>query len=384
MSAEHFDVIVVGAGIVGLAHALEAVRRGLKVCVLDRDASCTGASVRNFGFVTVTGQQAGQTWQRAMHSRNVWHEIAPQVGIQVIHRGLWLVARRQEAAAVLQAFLKTEMGEACSLLHVQDAAERAPSLALEHAQAVLYSPHELRIESRDAIGQLTRWLADQHGVAFRFGCTALHVDTPWVATTQGRLRAERIVVCPGADIRSLFPEVFARRRVTLCKLQMLRVRPDAGFRLPGSVMSDLSLVRYRGYADLPEARALAEVLAHEERAALDHGVHLIAVQSADGSLVVGDSHHYGPSPSPFNDEAVDEIILRHLREAVHTERLDVLERWSGVYPSATEASFIDAPDAAVRVVSVTSGTGASTAFGIARDVFDQWEHIKETKDERAA
>jgi hypothetical protein len=33
---------------------------------------------------------------------------------------------------------------------------------------------------------------------------------------------------------------------------------------------------------------------------------------------------------------------------------------------------IEAPDAATRVVVVSSGTGASTAFGIAQEVFDGW------------
>jgi len=56
---EHrFDLAVVGAGIVGLAHALAAARRGLRVVVLDREAEAIGASLRNFGFVTVTGQAA--------------------------------------------------------------------------------------------------------------------------------------------------------------------------------------------------------------------------------------------------------------------------------------------------------------------------------------
>jgi glycine/D-amino acid oxidase-like deaminating enzyme len=64
-----FDIIIVGAGILGLAHALAAARRGLSVLVLDRDAQANGASVRNFGFVTVTGQQAGDCWRRAMRSQ---------------------------------------------------------------------------------------------------------------------------------------------------------------------------------------------------------------------------------------------------------------------------------------------------------------------------
>ena len=75
-----FDVAIVGAGIVGLAHALAAARAGAKVLVLDRDAQANGASIRNFGYVTVTGQSADDTWQRARRTRDVWDEIAPQSG----------------------------------------------------------------------------------------------------------------------------------------------------------------------------------------------------------------------------------------------------------------------------------------------------------------
>ena len=52
-------------------------------------------------------------------------------------------------------------------------------------------------------------------------------------------------------------------------------------------MSDLGLVRYLGYAELPEAAALKRRLEAEQREHLAHGVHLIAVQGEDGSLVVG-------------------------------------------------------------------------------------------------
>ena len=87
-----FDLGVAGAGIVGLAHALAARRLGLSVAVIDGEAEAIGASVRNFGFVIVTGQQAGDCWRRAMRSRDVWAEVAPQAGIRVEHQGL-LVAR---------------------------------------------------------------------------------------------------------------------------------------------------------------------------------------------------------------------------------------------------------------------------------------------------
>src|SRR5258708_19829807 len=80
-----FDLIVVGAGIVGLAHALAASRRGLKVAVVERDTRAMSASVRNFGFVTVTGQADGDTRRRALRSREVWVEGAAEAGIDVLH-----------------------------------------------------------------------------------------------------------------------------------------------------------------------------------------------------------------------------------------------------------------------------------------------------------
>jgi hypothetical protein len=56
------------------------------------------------------------------------------------------------------------------------------------------------------------------------------------------------------------------------------------------------------------------------------------VQSADGSLVVGDSHHYGSAPQPFASEAVDQLMLRHMHEALHIDKAQVVERWTGIYP----------------------------------------------------
>lgn len=88
-----YDVAVVGAGIVGLAHALVATRQGLRTVVIERDARALGASIRNFGFITVTGQKAGAEWKLAMRSRNIWDDIATQDGIPILQCGMALLAR---------------------------------------------------------------------------------------------------------------------------------------------------------------------------------------------------------------------------------------------------------------------------------------------------
>lgn len=372
-SNNQFDVIVVGAGIVGLAHAYTASQRGLRVCVIDRDAACIGASIRNFGFVTVTGQGAGDTHRRARRARDIWAEVAPQAGIDVIHRGLYLTAFRPAAHTVLEAFMQTSMAQGCELLEPQEAALRAPALRLDQAQSVLYSPHEMRVESRTAIGLLTHWLQTAKGVTFRFGEAVMEVSTPKVRTALDTLYAERVVVCTNTDIHGLFADRLAAHPLRLCQLQMLRVQAPTGFQLPGSVMSDLSLVRYHGYSRLPAAAPLLQQIQQEDPQSLEHGIHLIAVQSKDGSLVVGDSHHYGPVVEPFAREDVDALMLQHLQQALHIEQPKILERWTGVYPSSPESDcLIDQPDSATRMVIVTSGTGASTAFGIAEEVFQNW------------
>jgi FAD dependent oxidoreductase TIGR03364 len=365
MTDKHFDLAVVGAGIVGLAHALAAARLGKRVVVIDRDAQANGASVRNFGFVTVTGQARGEVWRRARRTSAIWGEVAAQAGIPVVQRGLTLLAQRPEARAVLEAFLDTEMGEGCGWLDAGQLDGRLPDGA--RGLGALTSAVDLRVESREAIPRLARWLETVHGVTFLRDVAVRGVETGRLETSAADILAETVVVCPGDDLRTLFPDHFAQADVTRCKLQMLRLA-DPGWRLPAPVMSDLSLVRYLGYADLPQAQPLLRRLQAEQPEHLEHGVHLIVVQSADGSLVVGDSHHYADTPDPFAHEHVDQLILDEFAAVFGQAPPPVAERWTGTYASARGHSLVEAPMPHVRLVTVTSGTGASTAFALAEDV----------------
>ena len=366
--SERFDLAVVGAGIVGLATALAGARRGLRVVVIDRDAQTNGASVRNFGLVMVTGQERGSMWARARRSREVWREVADAAGIPIVHTGLWVTARRPESVGVLEAFMATEMAAGCRLLSPAEARRRCPQLAAPEMAAVLESTFELRVESREAIPRLAAWLASQHGVAFMRNTAVRVIDMPSVHTSRGRVQADRVAVCPGDDFNGLYPERLGFYPLTRCKLQMLRLA-DPGFKLPGALMSDLGLGRYLGYADLQAAAPLKARLAVEQADHLKHGIHLIVVQSADGSLVVGDSHHYASTPDPFSHEEVDALILDEFRSALGIEPPTTIERWIGTYASATDRPvLIDEPEPSVRLAIVTCGAGASTAFAIGEEL----------------
>jgi FAD dependent oxidoreductase TIGR03364 len=310
-------------------------------------------------------------WRRAMRSRDIWLEVAGPAGIDVIQRGTIVVARRSEARSVVEAFLQTEMGEGCSLVEPEDLRRQYPQLRGRDFAGGLWSPHEVRVESREAIPQLAAFLAERHGVEFRRETAVRSIAPPTIETSRGSIRAEKVIVCPGDDLATLYPNRIALHGVTRCKLQMMRLA-DPGFRLPAAVMSDLGLARYAGYAALPEATALRRRLEVDQRHALDNGVHLIAVQSADGTLVVGDSHHYATTPDPFASERVDEIILEEFSAVFGGSPPRVLERWTGIYASAPDRTmFADAPQENVRLVMITSGTGASTSFAIAEEVIDE-------------
>jgi hypothetical protein len=98
-------------------------------------------------------------------------------------------------------------------------------------------------------------------------------------------------------------------------------------------------------------------------------VHLIVVQCADGSLIVGDSHHYAATPDPFSHQAIDALILDEFRLALGIEPPPTIERWIGTYASAADRPvLIDAPQPSVRVAIVTCGAGASTGFAIGEEV----------------
>ena len=365
---ERFDLAVVGAGIVGLGAALAGAKRGLRVVVIDRDAQANGASVRNFGFITVTGQERGTMWARAQRSREVWAEVASSAGIPIVQQGLWMLARRPESVDVLKAFLATDMAVDCQLLTPSEARRRCPALTAPGLLAVLESTTELRVESREAIPRLAAWLTQSHAVSFIRSTEVLGIDMPTLRTSRGDLNADRVAVCAGDDFNTLYPQRFGAYPLTRCKLQMLRLA-SPGFKLPAALMSDLGLGRYAGYATLEAAAPLKARLASEQPDHLKHGVHLIVVQSADGSLVVGDSHHYAATPDPFASEAVDTLILDEFQAALGIKPPPILERWIGTYASAADRQvLLDTPHPNVRIATVTSGAGASTGFAIGEEV----------------
>lgn len=102
---KQFDLAIVGAGIMGLAHAVHAARAGMSVVVFDRSPQACGASIRNFGMLAVIAQAAGQQLNDARRALSVWQEIAPQAGFDIRHAGCLFAAREAVEMSVLEEFV---------------------------------------------------------------------------------------------------------------------------------------------------------------------------------------------------------------------------------------------------------------------------------------
>ena len=75
------DVAIVGGGILGIAHAFEAAKRGYSVVIFERSRQAQGASIRNFGLIWPIGQAPGKVHERALRTREQWIDLATKAKI---------------------------------------------------------------------------------------------------------------------------------------------------------------------------------------------------------------------------------------------------------------------------------------------------------------
>lgn len=69
------DLVVVGGGVLGTAHALAGCDLGWRVTHIEREAAPRGASVRNFGLVWVSGRAGGHELEMALDARQRWEAL---------------------------------------------------------------------------------------------------------------------------------------------------------------------------------------------------------------------------------------------------------------------------------------------------------------------
>ncbi len=369
MSHPTADVAIVGAGILGLAHAYVAAKAGKSVVVFERSPHATGASVRNFGMIWPIGQPAGTMLALSLRSRELWLEILGLAKLPRRETGSLHVVYRPDEAAVAQEFaeLGPKLGYQCSWLKPCEVLERSHAVQPDGLSGGLWSSTELTVDPRQVIQSLPSFLAEQYNVHFVFGTAVTAVEPPVLHTGHGRWQAETVIVCSGDDFETLYPQHYAVSGLTRCKLQMMRTasQPD-GWQLGPSLAAGLTLRFYPAFQVCSMLPALSRRIADETPEYDRWGIHALVSQTADGALTLGDSHEYSLAVDIFNKEEIDEIILRYTRQFLRAPDLAVAERWYGVYAKHPDKPLVVMqPEDGVRIVASPGGSGMTLSFGVA-------------------
>jgi FAD dependent oxidoreductase TIGR03364 len=369
MSPRKADVAIVGAGILGLAHAYVAAKAGKSVVVLEKSPRAAGASVRNFGMVWPIGQPAGAMLAIALRSRELWLEILSKANLPRRETGSLHLTYRTDEAAVAQEFaeLGPALGYQCSWLKACEVLQRSHAVEPDRLAGGLWSNTEFTVDPRQIIQLLPVFLEEQYKVQFVFGTAVTAIEHPVLQTGGGEWLAETVIVCGGDDFETLYPQHYAASGLTRCKLQMMRTasQPD-GWQLGPSLAAGLTLRFYPAFQICKTLPALSRRIADETPEFDRWGIHALVSQTADGALTLGDSHEYSLAVDIFNKEEIDEIILRYTRQFLRAPDLTVAERWYGVYAKHPEKPLVVMqPEDGVRIVASPGGSGMTLSFGVA-------------------
>lgn len=371
---KRFDLIVVGAGIMGTFHAYHALEMGLRVALLEKDSSPRGASVRNFGQVIPSGL-AGRWFDFGCSSLDLYRTLKHTAGIQVREQGsVYLASDADEIQLLheLQAHYDTK-GYPCTLLSGNDLLKNYPFIRSSYAREALYFPQELSVEPERLLTQVHSYLKSRFPyfcLQFRSPVTRCFDSNSGATVTVHGAEwvADKVIICNGAEVDLLFPERFFAPGRQVCKLQMMRTHPNHKVALSGNILTGLSIRRYESFAHhCPSFPKLRPVQRY--RTLQQHGIHLLFKQALDGSLLIGDSHRYA-HPSQIAtlgysiDLEVNELILQEANRIVEIDLRRIASTWIGYYYLSTQTGIVeDAVSKNIYIRTGMGGKGMTTGIG---------------------
>lgn len=367
------SAIIIGAGIVGLATARALAIRGYRVTVFERNERAVGASIRNFGMIWPIGQQTGPLFERAMLSRSIYKEVCTEANIWHNEVGSLHLAYHDDELQVIDEYVDANrMHRDCALLSPAQTMEKSGAVNPEGLKGALWSGEEMIVESRVAVGQIAKYLAEKFGIEFHWNTAISRVEHPKVFSGKRSWEADELFICSGADFETLYPELFLENNITKCKLQMMRLvaQPD-GWRIGPSLCGGLSMIHYPGFqsaASLPQLRKR-----YEEQYAdyLKWGIHVMVSQNGGGELTIGDSHEYGLVHDPFDKAFINNLITGYLHTFANFKDWELMQSWHGIYPKMMngQTELIVETEPGVTVINGLGGNGMTLSFGLCEQFF---------------
>jgi glycine/D-amino acid oxidase-like deaminating enzyme len=361
-------VLIVGGGILGTAHALEAVRRGFDVEQFEAEAEPRASTARSPGALHFSWAAGPLDLELSRRSARAWGELAgTDHGGFLRSTGSDVVAVTEHEFDVLQ-----------HLLARPDAADRRWEL-LEPSQvrrsnpavrgAILGSLHsdlDVVVEPRAALDRLRSHLAGLDAFRFRGGREVRDFGADSITDATGRVhRGDLVVLCPG--IRSDLATSALRQPSVLrpVRLQVAQTEPLAAV-LAAPVSDVAAPLRHGLGGDVEPLPPQTDPLVGEVE------LRLTCVQRPGGALTVGEAR---TMEEPFDFDVAErptKLLLGRLEEVLGCPVPPVARQWTGTVRECVDGRlwFREVLDDTVALVTGADQRGITLAPVIAEETFD--------------
>ncbi len=342
---EEIDVVIVGAGVTGLAAAAAIARRGASVCVVERHARAgLDTSTHNSGVIHAgIYYPAGSLKARlCVQGRRMMYEFCAAHDVPFVKSGKVIVAADESELSALAALKARGDANGVEGLELVDRAfvtKREPAV---HSVAALYSPESGIVNAEDYVKALLHD-AEDAGVIFLPSTRLLGADT----------------TSTGIALRTEHEAILARQVVNAAGLYA----DDVSGMLEGE---SFTIYPCRGeYVELtPAKRSLVNSLAYP--LPHDHGLGVHLVKTTTGAVWLGPTASYQDRKDDYesNRLAVEDFVeparrllkditLQDLRlggsgiraklQAPDERFADFMIRRDRRNPAVVQASGIDSP-----------------------------------------
>ena len=342
-----FDLIVVGAGMVGVACADAACAEGLKVALIEPGPIGGGATAAAMGHLVAMDEDPAEL-ALAAYSLALWEEFPALEAAEFSRCGTIWVARNDaelarvapKIARLAAAGIHAEALDAVQLRELEP--QLAPGLAggmRVAREAVVYPPRAARCLVERARLRGLRLFAGRHVVSCADGGVVLDDGT--------RLRGPALLAT-GCAVPTLLPH--------------LPVRPRKGHlvitdRHPGWVHHQLLEL---GYADSAHGNAASSVAFNVQ-------------PRPTGQLLIGSSREESVTDAAVSAPVVQRMLARTLEYLPGLRALRAIRVWTGFRPATPDGRpYLGAVPGtrALWVAAGHEGLGITTALGSARLLMD--------------
>lgn len=318
-----YDVIVIGAGVVGAACALKLINAGLKVLVVDRGAIAGGTTGAGEGNILVSDKEPGAELTLAMRSRNAWFEISEDIGggFELESKGGVVVSRTDKGIGALKELACSQRAAGVDAREIDgnDLHIMEPYLTPEIFAGVHY-PDDAQCQPMLAAAAMLRAVRKRGGAVISganvVAITSKRGRVEGLVTSKGQFQTEIVINATGT---------WAGEIATLAG-SFLPIAPRRGFILVTTPAPEL--IRHKVYD--------ADYVAHVASGKADLQSSAVVEATRSGTILIGASRER----VGFNSELDVAIVRRLAAQAISLfpvlKNLQLLRTYHGFRPYAPD------------------------------------------------